>query len=111
MGDELEKGVIDGKLVPTVATAENSTTLKVQLNAQKRWKVISASLSVVGTIGLTAAVASPTAFLPGLIIGGLCTLGGILAASASGAEIDEKALEAIGTRVATVIESRKPPAP
>ncbi|MDX2014175.1 MAG: hypothetical protein SFW67_28510 [Myxococcaceae bacterium] len=112
MTDELQTGSVDRPVQPSVATAENSTTLAVQLKSQKRAKVLAAAFGTLGTLGFTLAglsVQMPALLVPGLIAFGIGSLGGIIASAFSGAELDEKAIDAIGKRMEVLAERHKRP--
>ena len=91
----------------TTATADNSTTLKIALAAQKRWRVAAAISAAVSTIGFSLTTV-PALLVPGLVAGGVGALAAIVFSAVSGAELDEKAISAVAERVATVLEKRKP---
>lgn len=111
MADELQTGSIPATGLASVATAENSTTLRVQLAAQKKWKVVSTILATLGGILLTGASVSaavnPTVFFVLLGTGGLSSVLAVIFASFAGAELDEKKLEEIGEKVALIIQKKQ----
>jgi hypothetical protein len=115
MSDELQTGSIPDRALPTVATAENSTTLAVQLRSQKRAKLIAAAFGTLGTLGFTLAglsTVNPALLVPGLITFGVGSLGGIVASAFTGAELDDKAIEQLQKRLEIIAAKaqQKPPA-
>lgn len=104
--DTLQTAPIPSRAVADTATAENSTTLKIALASQKRWRIAAAVSSAVSVIGFALA-STPSLLIPGLIIGGVGFLGGIVFGAISGAEVDEKAITAIAERVGAAL-AKKP---
>ena len=107
MAEEIEKSELPNRLGASVATSENSTTLKIQLAAQKRWRIAAAVASTVSVIGFALA-SQPALLVPGVVAGGVGALGAIIFGAVSGAEVDEKAITAIADRVAAAL-TKKPP--
>lgn len=96
---------------PTTATQANSNTVAIALAAQKRWKVAASAFGVLTTLGLAAATAGASVmplFVGGLIATGIGAVGTLVSAVASGAELDEKALQTVSERVAKLLESKAP---
>lgn len=115
MTDELQTGEIPPRNTPEVATAANSTTLAVQLEAKRKAKLFAAGFGSLASVGMALgmlAVSNPVTIpvwvlIVGVGMFGVGSVGAAVSSAAAGAQLDEKSLSSIGDGVVKLLEAKK----